>query len=145
MTVSGGTPPNPPNNWNGLVITEVVQLHPTDPGVQNNDDFENGYTREGACAGSSQFVVGTGSIMPPKGGCYFTAADNSFWDFHITPARTYTILKAEHGPVTVNCRQTYKCKDTNLSPTFKIRRSYANATLGNGTRVNQITITKSGE
>ena len=57
---------------------------------------------------------------------------------------SYTMLKAGLPTKTVNCKQVYKCKDTNLTPSFKITRSFSNVTVG-GYRRNQVPTTKTPE
>jgi len=144
MAVSGGSPPNPPNNWNGLVIKEAVVVHPTDPGTALDGDFEIGVTRAGFCKGSGQFIVGLAPGTTSVGTCTFPAAENSFWDFHGTGPKEYTLIKEGVPTRTVNCRQVYKCKDTNLTPSFKITRSISNVYVGD-IRKNQVPTTKTAE
>lgn len=137
MSVSGGVPP-PPDNWNGLVVTAELTLHPTDPGTATDADFEN-ITRQEICQGSAQFVVGMAA--PTVGDCLMPAADNAFWDFCQTGPRLVTLFKEGLPTKTVNCRQVFKCKDNNLTPAFKLTKSFSNVTVG-GVRRNQVPCTR---
>lgn len=107
--VSGGTPPNPPNNWNGLVIREVVV-------PKSNSCGASDFNISPDCTGHSSWVVGSGTSgyfddhCSPK--CYCSNADNCFWDHFWRRSSTQTWLVAGHGPCIVKCSQTYFCKDT---------------------------------
>ncbi|MHC4178673.1 MAG: hypothetical protein ACYSWU_14275 [Planctomycetota bacterium] len=146
LVVSGGTPPNPPNNWNGLVITESVGLHPEDDGTAENSDF-TGLTKAAICLGSSTFIVGQPGGYT-HGSCTSPGADNAFWDFHGTQ---YGTLKFNEGPSkTVICQQKYFCAGTQLTrdgtnpATFEITRTYTNSTHS-GNRVVEVATGKEQE
>jgi len=124
VQVSGGTPPNPPNNWNGIFIKETITLHPTDPGTAVDADFDVANYRNNFCAASVQgFVVYTS--QGPYDGCPRAAATNKFWDDHWTFS-TIPVLKEGKPDKTVNCRQKYFCKTTQLdtgAPNKAIKKS----------------------
>ena len=150
--VSGGTPPTPPNNWNGLFIKETVALHPTDSGTGVDDDFEVAGYRAASCQATVQgFVVGfsPGAI----GTCARAAADDRFWDDHFRVSNS-TTLKNGKPDKTVICQQKYYCKTTQLNTAgannaFKITSTYHENTYdpdGEGPeeayRVTEVTLTK---
>jgi hypothetical protein len=121
ITVSGGTPPDPPKNWNGLFVREEVVLHPTTPGTAAAADFNGGATPAQFCTATVQgFIVG--QSPGPISTCPRAAADDTFWDDHGSSS-TASLLKVGKGPKTVICQQKYFCKDTLLG-TLTITRSF---------------------
>jgi hypothetical protein len=152
MDVGGGTPPNPPGNWNGLLIMEVVTLHPTNPGNAVAADFNGNYTPAQACMGSGTFVVGNagGGTAP----CAGAQANNRFWDFHWTNWNQCLLVPGALANRTVNCQQTYYCNNNQLpaNGTFIITRTFTRnmwtppAPPGAAAvAVTEITVTKAAE
>jgi len=110
VQVSGGTPPNPPNNWNSMFIKETIILHPK-PGAPDSQ-FDVPNMRNIFCKASVQgFVVGTS--QGAYDGCPRAAATNKFWDDHWLWG-TIPVLKEGKKDKTINCRQKYFCKTTQL-------------------------------
>jgi len=94
--------------------------------------------------GSGGVLRAAAAGVPARGICAFPAADNAFWDFHGNGPLGTTYYKAGLGAKTVKCRQVYKCKNTNLTPSFKVTRTFSNVTV-NGIRRNQIDVAKAAE
>jgi hypothetical protein len=153
--VSGGTPPNPPGNWNGIFIKETVVLHPTNPGTGVDGDFTVAGYRAASCTATVQgFIVGTsqGAFGP----CPRTATDNAFWDDHGS-FNSNPVLVQGRPDKTVNCQQKYFCGATQLhtpgaNSAFIITRSFHESTYdpdGAGPlpayRVNEVTVTKGND
>jgi len=142
MQVGGGTPPNPPNNWNGLVITEQVALHPTVASTMTAADFTGGEAPATVCTGGGHFVVGysqggLGFPGPPSPlnvfnqACPVPAADNRFYDLHAAIGfGGLSLAKPAVAGKTVVCQQKYFCGTTQLSAngSFKITRTYTATT-----------------
>lgn len=125
--VSGGTPPNPPNNWNGMFIKESLDLHPIDDGTAEDPNFEMAGTKASCCTASVQgFVVGT--ELPDFGSCSRPAQTNRFWDNH-TMWSNIPLLKEGLEDKTVICQQKHYCKNTQLltagaNNAFSITRTF---------------------
>ena len=133
VSVSGGTPPNPPNNWNGLVVREVVN-NPVVKAPCAVADFNEAPAN--ICNGSSSWVVGGGAtgISPAQffsTPCVIAQADNSFWDTYLTLSNTKLYLKAGKGPCDLWCDQEFFCKDTSLGK-FTIKSTFT--LISGGTR-----------
>ncbi|MBI1901452.1 MAG: hypothetical protein HYS13_10125 [Planctomycetia bacterium] len=136
MRVTGGNPPSPPGNWNGLYITEVVTLNVVYT-TAVADDFADGTTPGDCCHGDSGFVVG--AEWPTEWGCVRQAEDNCFWDRHSSYAGK---LKEGRGPVDVVCKQDYFWGPTKLA-TFSVRRRFENIQVFNPPQTKtKITVTK---
>jgi hypothetical protein len=136
MCVTGGNPPSPPNNWNGLYITEVVTLNATGT-TAVADDFADGSTPGDFCEGDSGFVVGADSFT--EWGCVREAEDNCFWDTHWAYVG---LLKNGRGPVDVVCTQDYFWGSTKLA-TFSVRRRFENIQVFDPAQTKtKITVTK---
>lgn len=148
--VGGGTPPNPPNNWNGLYIKEVAVRHPNDPGDAEAQHFDGGYNPDQHCPrASAGFVVGSAKSDLPN--CQRPAVDNRFWDDHSFQA-ALPVLKEGENDRTLNCQQKYYCGNTELNGTFKITRKFHNTTYdpdGSGPgapyRVTEVQTSKTAE
>ncbi len=130
LEVSGGMPPDPPKNWNGLFVREDVRLHPTDPGTARDADFDGVTVAEIMSAGSDGFVVGVPGNPGPLFGPFIgsmPAADNTFWDMFYAASPK---LDFKEGPdKTVRGQQTYSCKTGALTPKFVLTRTFHNASI----------------
>jgi hypothetical protein len=130
LEVSGGTPPDPPKNWNGLFVREDIRRHPTDPGNATDADFDFDIKADQFASASHEgFVVGSagsaGSRFAPFIGPT-PAADNCFWDFFAVLA-TEPVLKEGSPDKTVRGLQTYSCKTGELTPKFVLTTTFHNA------------------
>ena len=136
MEVSGGTPPDPPGNWNGLVVKEAV-LGPT-PVLSAAElaKFEPEYNPNSNCGGSAEFVVGLGTAGS-SGNCVYVSADNSFWDIHIHGAIPVPFTTIKQGETqAVSCSQVYKCGGQVIGEdiTFTITRTFTDSNYENERR-----------
>lgn len=128
--VSGGTPPNPPNNWNDTYIKEHVSLNAGDT-TAIDSDLLHPLTIAYFCTGGAEgFVVGKGRQTLSIGGenCVRSAEDNKFWDDHLT-IQTKSILNVA-GPKTIVCDQHYSCGGNNLNGNFTITRTLTRTIYG---------------
>jgi hypothetical protein len=119
MCVSGGTPPNPPNNWNGLQVTETVGVNST--GTTCTDAKLNGITVASACTGNGTFTVGLGCDTTLD--CLCPQANNCFYDSHLSIDKYEVRLKSGESSCDIVCSQEYFCNGTSLGK-FNIRKTF---------------------
>lgn len=111
MCVSGGTPPNPPNNWNGLLVRSNMI-------TKSNSCNAVDFNIIPSCDQSYTWVVGSGYVG--LGGehcttqCNRSNADNCFIDELKMTNKDSSYLVAGHGPCEYVCEAAYYCKDTYL-------------------------------
>ena len=134
MKVSGGTPPNPPNKWNGLFVKEFRIVNPGGAGTGTAADFDVANFvafRAAACTATAQgFVVATAEDALWT--CARPAGDDKFWD-DVTAFSTTPTLKAGKPAKTIICRHTYKCKNTPLDTGGALKAYKDTTTFTNGT------------
>ncbi|MCP4609680.1 MAG: hypothetical protein GY845_13295 [Planctomycetes bacterium] len=111
VTVSGGTPPIPPNNWNNMFIKETMVLHPTAQSAPDSD-FDLPNMRSQFCTASIQGWV-VGCSIGAYDGCPRTLANNRFWDDH-GMVNIIPVLKDGKDDKTIHCLQKYWCATTQL-------------------------------
>ena len=120
MCVSGGTPPSPPGNWNGLMVREVVV-------PKSNSCGAGDFNINPDSNGTSTWTVGSGGTGWYTNNCsqkcYAGNADNCLWDHHSSTYKDTVALVAGHGPCVVKASQTYFCKDKPIGG-FIITRTY---------------------
>jgi hypothetical protein len=146
-TVSGGTPPNPPNNWNGLFIREELGLHPVNSGTAQDSDLD-GITKAQICSATVQGFV-LGQTAGAVGSCTRPAADDSFWDDHVLGGDRVQLNGVVNATKTVICKQEYFCHQTKLNVgtnnRFKLTRTLLNKEYnigGNNVTVTEVTVAK---
>ena len=118
VTVSGGTPPAPATNWDGLIVKHVrtkksATCMDTDFDKPFNCELTTSFTVGNSY--TTGWVNGTAANMVQR--CYVGDASNCFNNLVSASFESDLALKAGKGPCEVKCDEEYFCNTTSLGKT----------------------------